>query len=346
MNYVSYNFPPEKSLIIKNLASRDWIIHSFKLDDNQSFYNPIDFRYNIDIDNVVYTLYLDTNIYQFILNSYKKKPNQHTQDAIGLLVFCQLSGIQIDPTYAVYEKLNYTKENLPEVITDLDIFNKINNHNTDSLIKYALGESDEFFLNRTENIDRKNLEKSLTKYKKLKEWDSIYLILLACVSIAQKNISNEKKLTMFTNWMISKFRRSLVCWTYAIIYFSQKPIKKMMKYRTTDSYELKKNQLYNMTWDLYIMNTYFRNWIAQKEETEFIYATDDKAFKSILKVAINIQLNRSFTPLKTFVSKSDYANLEEVWNINIPDEERVYQSKKWTPDYRAKLINEFENQLL
>ena len=101
-----------------------------------------------------------------------------------------------------------------------------------------------------------------------------------------------------------------------------------------------------MTWDLYIMNMFFRNWISNEKENEFVYATDDKAFRELLRLAIDVQIHDGFEPLRNVISQSDYHNLAEIWNLDVPEEERVYQSDEWSPDYRAKLINKFENELL
>lgn len=234
MGEVFYVIPAETQLIIERLLVRDWIVNNFNLRDGQSFYSPGDILYNVDVEDVIYTVYLDTNIYQFLLNSYKKKPTDTTRDAVSLLIFCQLCNIQIDPTYAVYEKINYTSNLAPEAIKDLNLFHKINNSETDSLIAYALGDAEGYPLGYHPGVEIDVMEKALTNYSRLTEWDSMYLIMLACVSISMKRMSRKDKLKSFANWMLREFRRSLVGYIYAIIYFSQRPLRKMMKYRATD----------------------------------------------------------------------------------------------------------------
>lgn len=333
-------------LIIERLLVRDWIVHNFNLKDGQSFYSPGDIIYNVDVEDVIYTVYLDTNIYQFLLNSHKKKPTATTRDAVSLLVFCQLCKIQIDPTYAVYEKINYTNNRAQEAIKDLNLFHKINNSKTDSLIAYALGAAEGYPLGEHPGVEVDDMEKVLTKYSRLTEWDSMYLIMLACVSISIKSMSRKDKLKSFANWMVREFRRSLVGYIYAIIYFSHHPLRRMMKYKATDHRQIRKNQLYNMTWDLYIMNSFFRKWISNEKENEFVYATDDKAFRELLRLSIDVQIHAGFEPLRSVISQSDYHNLAEIWKMDVSKEERVYQSGEWSPEYRAKLIKKFENELL
>ncbi|MGB6329934.1 MAG: hypothetical protein WBF48_13515 [Halarcobacter sp.] len=323
---------------------RDWIIHNFLLDDNQSFYSPGDIAYNYDVNNINYTIYLDTNIYQFIINSFKKEANQTSRDVIALIVFCQICNIQIEPKYAIYEKINYKKELAIEVIQDLNIFHKINNSSTKELIAYAIGKSDKYLLGDHVDIDIDTMKEKLTRYDKLTEWDSMYLIMLACVSFSMKNISNEEKLKMFVNWMIKDFRQSLVGYIYAIVYFKC-PLKRMMKYKKAEKSEEKRKSISNMAWDLYIMNSFFRNWSDSKKESEFVYASDDKALRSLLRVAIDVQINGSFEPLEKIVPKSDYNNVMKIWNIKVTEVERVYGSKKWTREYMTKLIESFEREL-
>lgn len=346
MEEVFYEFPVETSMIIEKILPRDWIVHNFLLNDNQSFYSPGDIAYNCHVNDIEYTVYLDTNIYQFIINSFKKEANQTSRDAVALLVFCQLCDIKIEPTYAVYEKINYKKERVSEVIQDLNMFYKIDNSDTRALIAYAIGKADEYPLGFHPDIDVNIMKKELTRYEKLTEWDSMYLIMLACISFSMKDIGREEKLNMFVNWMLKDFRQSLVGYIYAIIYFSQCPLKRMMKYKKSDQSEIKRSKISNMTWDLYIMNSFFRNWVANKEQSEFVYATDDKALRTLLRVAIDVQIYGNFEPLSKVVPESDYNNIMEIWNIEVPETKRVYGSKEWTREYRAKLIREFESELL
>jgi len=345
MEEVLYEFPIETSIIIEKLFHRDWIIENFLLEDNQSFYSPVDIAYNNYEKNIKYTVYLDTNIYQFIINSFKKEVNQTTRDVVALIVFCQICNIQIEPQYAVYEKINYNKEQADEVIQDLNLFYKIDNSKTEELIAYATGKMDKYLLGNHMDIDIYSMKEKLTRYDRLKEWDSMYLIMLACVSFSIKNISNEEKLKRFVTWMIKDFRKSLVGYVYAIVYFKC-PLKRMMKYKKKDHSKERKKSIVNMTWDLYIMNSFFRNWSDQKKQSEFVYASDDKAFRSLLRMAIDIQSNKSLEPLRKFVSQSNYNNITEIWNMEFPKDERVYGSKEWSREYRDKLIQQFERELL
>ncbi|ATB69212.1 hypothetical protein FA592_11700 [Sulfurospirillum diekertiae] len=350
MNHELYVTLPKTTIqILEKLLNRDWIIHAFNVEDHNAIYtleSIPDILYNNRINRIQYILYLDTNIYQYLLNSHKKSPTKETRDAVALLVFCQLCDIEIEPSLAAYEKINYIKDNANEVVDDLMLFYRIDNTKNDALMAYAIGNSNEYPLAEHPNIDKEVLKNNLIKYNRLTEWDSIYLIVLVCIAINQEKISSYEKLKKFKYWMLKDFRQSLVCFVYAIIFFSKTPLKKMMKYKATNLPEQKKQQIFNMTWDLYIMNSFIRNWIPKQKTKEFIYATDDKAFKKLLNIATQIQILGDYTPFKETLHKADYENLIKIWDITIPDSERIYQSEKWTPEYRKELIQKYELELL
>lgn len=118
--------------IVESLVYRGWVVHAFNTSSDEDLYNPSNYLHNSEFDGSKYTLGLDLNIYQFLLNSNKKNhPKDNYRDAVALLVFCQITNIEIDPSYAIYEKVNYTTSNLDDVITDLELFKNINNSDTE-----------------------------------------------------------------------------------------------------------------------------------------------------------------------------------------------------------------------
>ena len=350
MNHELYVTLPKATIqILEKLLNRDWLIHAFQLEDPNSIYtleSIPNILHNSRINGIQYILYLDTNIYQYLLNSHKKLPTKETRDAVALLVFCQLCDIWIEPNLAAYEKINYIKDNANEVVDDLLLFSKIDNAKKDALMAYALGDLNEYPLADGCYLDKETLKNNLTQYNRLTEWDSMYLIVLVCIAINREKISQHEKLKKFRYWMLKEFRQSFVCFVYAIIFFSKTPLKKMMKYKATDSKEERKKQVFNMTWDLYIMDSFMRNWVPKQETKDFIYATDDKAFKQLLRIAIQVQICENYTPFKENLHKADYENLIKIWDMTIPDSERIYQSEKWTPEYRKELIQKYELELL
>lgn len=343
-----YIYPSEFEKIIEILINRNWIVHNFNNINDLDIYNFADYLYNKQVNGVKYTIYLDLNIYQFILNAYKKNtPKQEFRDAIGLVAFCQLAGIELDPTFAVYEKINYRNDDnelLDEVVSDLELFHNINNTNNLSIIEFASGDVDIITPSKSYIMDSTVTKNKITKYKRLKEWDSLYLIILYIIYVSQiPKLNRLNKLKKIIEWMISEFRLSLVGITFAAIYFSEKPMKKMMKYKNTDTPLYKQRSAFNMTWDLYNLNRYFRMWTEREAQQEGMFASGDKVFNSVLKNSIKVQQMNCLDGFKDFLPQ-DVVNYLDKITCN-PDEhfKRAYQSQNWTPLYREKLIRKYES---
>ncbi len=227
-------------------------MHNFNTNKKDEICNPSNYLHNAEFMGTKYTLILDLNIYQFLLNSVKKDcPKKNFRDAVALLVFCQITNIDIDPTFAVYEKVNYDHSNLDEALPDLELFNKINNSDMDELAKYALDFTDGFNVNTSVTMDYDHKRENLMRYKRLTDWDSLYLMILSIVDIKHDNsIPADKKLSAFLDWVICDFRKSLVATIYALVLFGKRPIKRMMKYKSSQDRNERRSALWNMTWDL------------------------------------------------------------------------------------------------
>ncbi len=286
--------------------------------------------------------------HQFLLNSVKKDcPKKNFRDAVALLVFCQITNIDIDPTFAVYEKVNYDHSNLDEALPDLELFNKINNSDMDELAKYALNLTDEFNVNTSVTMDYDQKRENLMTYKRLTDWDSLYLMMLSIVDIKHDNsIPADKKLSAFLDWVIRDFRKSLVTTIYALVLFGKRPIKRMMKYKSSQDRNERRSALWNMTWDLYIMNQFFRKWTENNNKQEFLFASDDNAFCELLRLAIDVQKHENFTPLNSYLTDSGYIEAKKFLETDVNDIERMYWSETWGPEYRKNLISKYEKKLL
>ncbi|EJL6747226.1 hypothetical protein HYN73_22610 [Vibrio parahaemolyticus] len=344
-----YWFPPYMKAIEKKLIDCRLVAHNFQNLDENDLYNPSDFRYQIENFGVTYTLNLDLNVYQFILNSYKKPvAKKQFQDAIALVVFCQMSGIVLEPSYAVYEKIGYDTcdEKMNEILNDLELFYRIDNTDSDLLAQYALGNSQNYVLGFANPINKEYLAKELTKYRRLTEWDSMYLFMLklACLHV-ESDDSPATKLTSYIEWLVKEFRLSLVATVFAVVFFGKKPLPKMLKFKTSQTRNKKRASINNMTWDLYIMNEYFRSWVSQGSKQELMYASGDKAFLGVLNYAIKIQETGSLQCMHEHLSQELLAHVDQLTLNPSSFYDRVYQSKEWTPDYRARLIDKYESQL-
>ncbi len=310
-----YTYPSYLDEIIENLKDRDWLVHNFNSVDDFEVYNFANYLYNKK-NGVTYTIYLDLNVYQFIVNAFKKdKPKKEFRDAMGLVAFCQIAEIELDPTYAVYEKINYRTDDklLNEVLSDLKLFHRINNINNSSMVEYALGYIDTISPAATYTMDSTVIKKNLTKYRRLREWDSLYLIVLYVIYASQlPKLSTLDKLKKVIEWMIIEFRLSLVGITFAAIYFSKTPMKRMMKYKVADDPRSKQRSAFNMTWDLYNLNRYFRMWTEQEPQQESMFASGDKVFNAILRKSIKVQQTSCLDSFEEFLPQNIVTYLEKI----------------------------------
>ena len=342
-----YTYPSYYDEIIGNLIDRDWVVHNFNEVEDNEVYNFSNYLYNKQLNDVTYTIFLDLNIYQYMINAFKKPtPKGEFRDAIGLVAFCQLSEIELDPTFAVYEKLNYRRDakTLDEVTSDLELFHRINNINNESLISYSLGERNDILPPESYPLDHDLLKRELTKYRRLTEWDSLYLIVLFIIHTSMNNkLSRLEKLQAVVEWMIREFRLSLVGITFAAIFFSDKPLKKMMKYKASYNSESKRRSAFNMTWDLYNLNRYFRMWTERDSKQEGMFASGDKAFNAILRNSINVQQTGNLSCFSSFLPTHILEYLDEITSELDSNFNRIYTSDSWTPDYRSELINKYES---
>ena len=71
-NFIMMQLPEYTNDIISKVADLNWFIHYFKLDDEQEVYSLSNYVQNNLFYGVNYVAILDSNIYQFTLNAYKK----------------------------------------------------------------------------------------------------------------------------------------------------------------------------------------------------------------------------------------------------------------------------------
>lgn len=348
MENVFYEFPPYALKIAEQVRVADWLIHSFELDKEEDCYNPAGYLYNAEFFGREYTIYLDLNIYQYVLSAYKK---QHANDlyrsAIALMVFGKFTNIVFDPTLAIYEKLNYSKECPDELISDLDLFRRIDNADMENLAKFALGYTNEIQLPDINLVDHQPTKIELTKYRRLKKWDSLYLVVLEVVKLYHfENSGKEEKFTKFLRWCFGEFGYSLVAIALLILLLGNRPAPKLMKYKLRKSAKERKDALVNMAWDLFLLDKYFEYWVNKPEGKEFIYASNDRPLKEVLELAISIQVNESCDHLTDYLPKSIIQQLSEIPRLMMEKSGRKIFSADSFQRYRNELIANNESLLL
>jgi hypothetical protein len=216
MEYVSYKFPPYALKIVDQVRSADWLIHSFELGNEEDVYNPAGYLYNREVFGKEYAIYLDLNIYQYVLSAYKKNNiNELHRNAIALIVFGQFTNIIFNPTLAIYEKLNYSTECPDELTTDLELFRRIDNVEMEKLAEFALGFTDDIALPHASLVEHDFTKKQLTRYRRLTKWDSLYLMVLEIVKLCHFDRGRkEQKIGRFLHWGFETFEYSLVLSCY------------------------------------------------------------------------------------------------------------------------------------
>jgi len=348
MDEVIYQFPEYTQEIINKIMKSDWLIHAFSLDNENDIYNPAAYLYNAEINGLEYTIHLDLNIYQYVISAFKKhNKNELHRDAIAFMIFGKFTNVLFDPALAIYEKLNYLKQCPDELVDDLYLFRRIDNSCMDNLAEFALGYTDDIQLKGIPPIDREDLKLSLTKYKRLKKWDTFYVFILKITELAYFDKStNEEKIDKLLKWCFSDFLYSIVTISFVIKLFGRDNLPKLMKYKPSMSTAKKKDALINMTWDLFLIDKFFEGWANKKQNKESIYASNDKPLKSVLELAISIQTKGNGNHLKGDLTPSIIQEINALdYAMKISIGRKINDITDIKP-YRDKLITKFEEILL
>ena len=345
MNHLLLQFPQEFGIAVEKIKKQDWLLSYFPASDEE-LYNPAGYVYNSELYGYEYKILLDRNIFRFIISSLKKgEPNEKQRAAIALIHFCQASNIVFEPNLAVYERLLPKRVDTEIAINELITFYKIDNANSSSLLDFSLGKSNNIEIDTSIRLNKNELHENMVRCQWLTEWKSIYLILLKIVLFDQQDICNREKVRKFMTWLVKEFRLSLPCTVFAIILFSSKRKKKMNKVKKKYSYNIKLDKMYNMTWDLFLINEFFRTLTDEKRDSEYLIATDDYVIKFILRAALGVQDAQDFQYLKTLLPFKEHEYVDLAINIMNNTRDRVYDTNQWSPEYRDTLIESAEMEL-
>lgn len=329
------------------VAERDWLIHNFNTSDSKGLCNPINYLYNHELGRVKYTAVVDLNIFQFLVNCTKKsQPHENYRAAAAFLIFCQMAKIEIEPSYAIYERLNYNDENLDEALMELQLFRNLDNGNMDSLAMYALGISDVLEVESDVTRDRDDLGQKLLKYRRLTDWDSLYLTVLAIIQTHVNDaVSKSGKLIAFIDWTIVNFRLSLPGVMYAVRLFGRQPLKRMMKYRVNQDVHQRRSAAFNMTWDLYLMTRFFKYWTDKDASCETIFVSDDNALRAVLRMSIDVQKAGKLDSIGRHLEPQIFKSVCDLLENHKSRKDRIYGTDQWGVEHRAALISELERKL-
>jgi hypothetical protein len=120
-------------------------------------------------------------------------------------------------------------------------------------------------------------------------------------------------------------------------------MKRMMKYKVADNPCSKQRSAFNMTWDLYNLNRYFRMWTEREPGQEGMFASGDKVFNAVLRRSIKVQQTGCLDSFKDFLPQDVVCYLEKITFHPSEHFERAYDSQRWSPSYRDELIRKYES---
>lgn len=326
----------------------DWLIHNFHNCDPDAIYRPAPYIYRQEFEGAKYIACIDLNVMQYAVNCVKKLgSNDHRRDACAMLLFCRFANIEIEPSLSMYERINHGVGDIEEALDELAIFRALDNADPNLLAEYMLG--NQLSLGCVEvpvNRDREIVRSGLTRDKRLVDWDSIYVLVLGAVSVhINDKVSARSKLEHFLDWMITNFRLSLPIVVYAIRLFGKSRLGGMMKFRLSQTLPERKRALTNMTWDLYLVNSYLRNWSNPDKGREEILFTQDKVVKELLRTAIKIQYADTRSRFSDYLNESQCQRCNELLDTASCRKDRVYMGSNWNPEYRIALIFSLEKDL-
>jgi hypothetical protein len=261
-------------------------------------------------------------------------------------VFCRVSEIQIEPTLAIYERINYNAENLKEALHELALLKALDNTDLVQLARYALRDAAALRNVQPVTIDCEALGAKLTQYRRLTHWDSIYLLVLEAISTYwNTSVPHNQKLEHYLDWMIREFRISLPCIIYAARLFGHNPLPKMMKFRTDADEHSKRTAVFNMTWDLFHIDHFFKNWTDSEKEWEEMFFTQDRMLRALLRLAISVHYKGDLSPLLRYLTPPQVATCRSLLDGRERQSNRVYGTDRWSPEHREQLILRLEGAL-
>ncbi len=342
--------PEDLEEVIDILRSKQWLLSAFDVSDDL-LYNPANFIFFRKTEGIDYRLILDRNIFDYIVSSYRKPSEESHRAAIALVVFCQISDIHIDASMALHENLKIPGSSLNESLEELDFFYRVDDSPyIETLIQYAIGAKSSYEINSEMQKSKKLDEISdwYDKYEKLKGWDSLYLIMLKIVDIYLSKHKTKVKLRLLLEWMYKEFRFSIVASYYALILFSSKRPKRMMKYKETASLDIRKKQISNMTWDLFVCDYYIKQLKENQQDVEILFATADKALKELVSFFVKSSIceNPWNYFREYFSTPNDFQLVETLEKSNHFTGPREFEGKYFKNPYqRYILIDELEIKL-
>ena len=122
-------------------------------------------------------------------------------------------------------------------------------------------------------------------------------------------------------------------------------MSKMMKYRPDMNIHQRRTACFNMTWDLFHIDHFFKTWVKGEKRCQTIFFTNDRVFQSVLRLAIAVQYQGGLNPVEEYIEKESVTKLRTLIDNQHERADRVYGTDTWSMTYRKCQIEKFEKQL-
>jgi hypothetical protein len=228
----------------------------------------------------------DTNIVIDLLRlckgesiSYDDNLSDTKITSCALLILLQCFDIKIEPLFGIHETAQ--NDDYINGRNNLNLFRAIDNLSPIILNNFLQGKiksiKDDLDIKNDEYVERLNPYDWYI-------WFLTYTCVLKIVIIEKTLKDNYLKLKEFINWMWTEFIFCAAPTVFAIIYFSNYKLSKMLKNISSNDYNEIIKIVKNVTWDLSAVEY----WIIEAEENHpkgnvYFFCTQDKMLKEISK---------------------------------------------------------------
>lgn len=331
LKYYKYLYP--------RLLKRNWI-RCFCKANQSELLNPVNYHANTDLK---FTMLADRNIYKYIIEAEFNLESELHRDAIGLAALCRLSNINLDPHHSLYEGYDFKLANLEQSISEMETYDSIVLSEPDELLNFSIYSTSYIKKNYDKFTDYDYLRQYLVSYETIVNWKSLYLLNLKLIESISK-YGEQKSFEKFIHWMHNNFRYSLVLVIYSSILLSGNRMKNMYKFKIKSSSSEKRKQVQNMTWDLYILDTYFQSQRDNEKNNNQVYlASNDNVVAKVAEIAKEIQFSGSFEPLNQISGGFTKKNKNFLEKLNREDSSRSYNQPDWEINFETLRNQEISN---
>lgn len=338
-------FPECFEEVVERLRAADWFVHNFEITDDQMIYDPRGYIHFSESTGASFQVNTDLNVVRYAIECVKnERANEDRLNACAFLLFCRWANFKINPSIAVYERVDYGYGHLEKALDDLAMLRALDNVNEGLLVDYLLGNSMALKQLRPWGINREYYGAELTKFSRLIDWDSEYLLVISAIRIKlDEKIEAKQKFECYLEWVMLEYRLSLPAVIFGALLLGRVNTK-LMKVKIDQTSEEKFSAARNSTWDIFHARRYLDRWVSSTDQVEEIFVTQDRGLRELLRLLIAVQTD-GLSALDRYLWPSGLSALKTAWDEKDIRVGRKYYSEDWTVEYRTQLISEIEGDL-